>query len=118
MGKPAMHELSLAESMLEMIESAASAQNFSSVRVVWLEIGCMACVEPEALRFCFDAVARDTVAHNARLEIIEIPASASCRECGHVYPCGNLPDACPACGSYQVAVSGASAMRIKELEVI
>ncbi len=113
-----MHELSLAESMLELIESAARTQHFSSVRVVWLEIGCMACVEPEALRFCFDAVARDTVAHNARLELIEIPARATCRECAHVYSCGNLPDACPACGSYQVVLSDASTMRIKELEVI
>jgi hydrogenase nickel incorporation protein HypA/HybF len=113
-----MHELSLAESMLELIESAAITQQFTCVRVVWLEIGCLACVESDALRFCFDAVTRDTVAQGARLEIIEIPASATCRECGNVYSCGNLPDACPACGSYQVAVSGAGAMRLKELEVI
>lgn len=113
-----MHELSLVESMLELIQTAAKEQHFSAVRVVWLEIGCMACVEPEALRFCFDAVARNTVAHNARLEIIEVPGCGTCRDCGNVHPCRNLLDACPACGSYRVEVSSASGMRIKEMDVI
>ncbi len=113
-----MHELSLAESMLELIESAAITQQFTGVRVVWLEIGCLACVEPDALRFCFDAVARDTVAQGARLEIIEVPGCGICSDCASTHPQRNLLDPCPACGSYRVEVSGGSGMRIKELDVI
>ena len=113
-----MHELSLVESMLELIEAAAKAQNFSRVRVVWLEIGCLACVEPDALRFCFDAVTRNTVAQDARLEIVEIPGCGICSDCASTHPQRNLLDPCPACGSYRVEVSGGSGMRVKELDVI
>jgi hydrogenase nickel incorporation protein HypA/HybF len=113
-----MHELSLAESVIQIIEDAALAQNFQRVRVVWLEVGSLAGVEPEALRFCFDAVARDTVAQDARLEIIEAPGSGTCSDCGSVHPMSTLLDACPACGSYSIQVSGGTGMRVKELDVV
>lgn len=113
-----MHELSLAESVIQIIEEAAVAQQFERVRVVWLEIGSMASVEPDALRFCFDAVARDTVAQGARLEIVEVPGTGTCVDCGSVHPMTDLFDACPACGSYAVKASGGTGLRVKELDVI
>ena len=113
-----MHELSLAESMIQIIADAAVAQQFERVHVVWLEVGSMAGVEPDALRFCFDAVARDTVAQDARLEIVEVPGSGSCADCGSVHPVTSLLDACPACGSYAVHITGGSGMRVKELDVM
>lgn len=113
-----MHELSLAESAIQIIEDAALAQQFTSVRVVWLEVGSLAGVEPEALRFCFDAVARDTVAQDARLEIVDVPGAGTCADCGSVHPVGNFLDACPACGGYAVRVTGGTGMRVKELDVV
>jgi hydrogenase nickel incorporation protein HypA/HybF len=113
-----MHELSLAESMMELICSAAVTQKFSCVRVVWLEVGCMAGVEPDALRFCFDAVARGTVAEGARLEIVEIAGSGACADCGSVHPVRGLLDCCPQCGGDAVHVSGGAGMRVKELDVL
>ncbi|WP_141104321.1 hydrogenase maturation nickel metallochaperone HypA, partial [Noviherbaspirillum denitrificans] len=68
-----MHEMSLAESVLQVIEDSARANNFTRVKTVWLEIGALAGVEVEAMRFCFDAVVKDSVADGARLEIIESP---------------------------------------------
>src|SRR5512147_542461 len=63
-----MHEMSLAEGVLQIIEDAAQAQQFGRVTTVWLEIGQLAGVEVEAMRFCFDAVTRDTIADGAKLE--------------------------------------------------
>ena len=63
-----MHEMSLTESIVELIEEGRK-QGFSRVRVVRLEIGALAQVEPEAMRFCFDAVTRGTLAEGARLDI-------------------------------------------------
>lgn len=113
-----MHELSLAESVIRIVEDAALAQRFARVRVVWLEIGSLACVEPAALRFCFEAVARDTVAEAARLEIIEVPGSGRCRACGATHPVASLLDPCPACGAHALQVTGGNGMRVKELDVI
>jgi hydrogenase nickel incorporation protein HypA/HybF len=113
-----MHELSLAESMLELIQRAAVEQQFSAVRVVWLELGSMACVEPEALRFCFESVARDTLAQHARLEWVSIPGRGECPDCGSHHPQAQLLDPCPVCASCRVVVSGGDGMRIKALDVI
>jgi hydrogenase nickel incorporation protein HypA/HybF len=113
-----MHELSLAESVIQIIEHAAITQKFERVRVVWLEVGRMAGVEKDALTFCFDVVSRNTVAQDARLEIVDVPGLGTCSDCGGVHPVNALFDACPACGSYAVQVTGGTVMRVKELDVI
>ncbi|WP_420476325.1 hydrogenase maturation nickel metallochaperone HypA [Noviherbaspirillum sp. ST9] len=113
-----MHELSLAESVIQIIEDAAVAQQFTKVRAVWIEVGSLAGVEPDAMRFCFDAVTRDTLAEGARLEIVEVPGKGTCPECGSVHPVANLIDACPQCGSVAVQVEGGRGLRVKELDVV
>ena len=113
-----MHEMSLAEGVLQLIEDAARDQGFDSVRTVWLEIGQMSSVEPEAMRFCFDAVTRDSIAEGAILEIIDTPGTGWCMACALTVPMQARYDPCPRCGSYQVQATGGTEMRVKELEVV
>lgn len=112
-----MHEMSLAENVLQIIEEAARHQSFVRAKTVWLEIGQLACVEQESLRFCFDVVTRDSIAQQARLEIIEVPGSGWCQFCLHEVSMATLHDECPHCGSYGLKVLSGDALRVKELEV-
>jgi len=112
-----MHEMSLCEGVLQLIEGSAAENNFSRVKSVWLEIGLFAGVEPEAMRFSFDVVTRGTLADGAKLEIIEVPADVWCFTCEKPVEIRQRFDACPACGGYQIQVSGGDEMRVKELEV-
>lgn len=112
-----MHEMSLAESVLQIIEDASRKQGYTRVKTVWLEIGQLACVEQESLRFCFDEVMRDSIAHQARLEIIEIAGQGWCAKCSIEMPISALYEACPNCGSYEIQVTGGDEMRVRELEV-
>ncbi len=112
-----MHEMSLAENMLQIIKDAAHQQGFTRVRTVWLEIGQLACVEQESLRFGFDVVTRGSIAEQARLEIVETAGQGRCEKCELSFPLAALYEACPECGSYDVKVIGGDGMRIKELEV-
>ena len=112
-----MHEMSLAEGVLQVIEDAARANTYTRVRAVWLEIGRLAGVEVEALRFCFDAVTRGSLAEGARLEIVDTPGQGWCMRCSKAIALDALGGACPDCGSYQVQVTGGTDMRVKELEV-
>ncbi|TGD74331.1 hydrogenase maturation nickel metallochaperone HypA [Mangrovimicrobium sediminis] len=112
-----MHEMSLCEGILQVLESNAASQGYRRVKTVWLEIGQLAGVEQAALRFCFDAVTRGTVADSAALEIIDVPAQAWCMPCARQVNIEQRFDACPDCGSYQLQVSGGEEMKIKELEV-
>src|ERR1017187_10473924 len=93
-----MHEMTLAESVLQIVEDAARREGLRRVRAVRLEIGQLSSVEPEAMRFCFDAVARDSVAKGARLEIVTTAGAAWCNECSEPGALPELGAACPRCG--------------------
>ena len=112
-----MHEMALAEGVLQVVENAARDQGFSTVRALRLEIGELAAVEVEALRFCFDAVARNTLAEGARLEIVATTGRGRCLQCHQEVPLRTRFDACPLCGDYRVEVTAGAEMRVKELEV-
>lgn len=112
-----MHEMSLAEGIVQLVEDAAGADGCGRVKAVWLEIGQLASVEKDALRFCFDAVTVGTRAQGARLEIIEMPGRGLCMKCTGNFALSSLYEACPLCGSYRIQVTEGTQMRVKELEV-
>jgi hydrogenase nickel incorporation protein HypA/HybF len=118
MEKRQMHEMSLAEGIIQVIEEQACQQNYHKVNAIWLEIGPLAAVEKESLRFCFDLVSRHTLAAGARLEIIELPGQAWCLGCSQTVAVSQRYDACPQCGSYQLQVTAGDELRIRELEVV
>ena len=109
--------MSLCEGVLEVLEDNARKQHYARVRTVWLEIGRFAGVEADAMRFCFDAVCRGTLAEGATLEIIELPGRAWCMQCGETVALDQRYDPCPHCGGYQLQPTGGDELRIKELEV-
>ncbi|KAB2857449.1 MAG: hydrogenase maturation nickel metallochaperone HypA [Bauldia sp.] len=112
-----MHEMSLCESLVQIIEQEARKQAFTRVTAVWLEIGPFAGAEPEAMRFCFDAVSRGTLAEAARFEIVPTAGKAFCFACGEDVAVAERFAACPLCGGHQLQITGGEELRIKELEV-
>jgi hydrogenase nickel incorporation protein HypA/HybF len=112
-----MHEMSLAESVLEIIENSAAQHGCAKVHTVWLEIGQLAGVEVEAMRFCFDAVTRGSIAAGAVLEIVETPGQGWCPTCQTAVPLATRYDPCPLCGGFGIGIMGGTEMRVKELEM-
>lgn len=112
-----MHEMSLAEGIVQLIEDASRREGFKRVSAVFVEIGRLSSVEPEALAFCFGSATLGSVAEGARLEIIDIPGQGLCLQCGAEMEVENLYDPCPKCGGYGINVTGGTEMRVKELEV-
>lgn len=112
-----MHEMSLAEGVLQLVEDTARREQAQRVKLVVLEIGQLSSVEPEALRFCFDAVTHGGMAAGAALEIVSVPGTGWCLPCGESVPMSELYGACPQCGSHQVQPTGGTEMRVKEIEI-
>ena len=113
-----MHEMSLAEGLLQLVEDTARRENAQRVNLVVLEIGRLSSVEPEALKFCFEAVAHDSIAQGAALEIIAVPGAGWCMLCAETVPLQERYGACPKCGNYQVEATGGTEMRVKEIEIV
>ncbi len=112
-----MHEMSLAESLREIVLDNAGANGAQRVRTVRLEIGALSLVEPDAMRFAFDVVMRGSIAADAQLLIVITPGVAWCMPCSASVAIAQRGDACPHCGSHQLQVSGGDRMRVLDLEV-
>lgn len=115
--RQAMHEMALTESIVEIVAEEARRRRVARVRVVRLEIGVMAPVEPESLRFCFDAASRGTVAEGATLDILRLEGEGRCLDCGETAPLDGRFGPCPACGGPRVEMTSGDQLRIRELEV-
>lgn len=113
-----MHEMSLCEGVVQVIEDEARRHGFTRVRAVRLAIGRFAGVETAALRFGFDVVARGTVAEGARLDIDEMPGRAICFSCGETVDIPDRLAPCPLCGGTRLLATGGDDMTIKDLEVV
>jgi hydrogenase nickel incorporation protein HypA/HybF len=110
-----MHELAIAESIVEAV-----GEHVGDARVtrVVLEVGALACVEPDAIRFCFSACAQGTAADGAALEIVEVPARARCRTCGAAeVPVDPRIPLCE-CGSADLDLVDGGQLRVRAVEVI
>lgn len=112
-----MHEMSLAEGVLQVIEDSARSNGFTQVKTVWLEIGELSGADVEAMRFCFDAMVKGTLAEGARLEIVATEGQGHCLACGQTVHIQLRYDPCPLCGGYPVEPTGGLEMKVKELEV-
>lgn len=113
-----MHEMSLCEGILQVLEDAGRAQGFQKINRVRLEIGRFAGVEPDALRFGFDVVMKGSLADGAALDIIDVPGKAFCFDCAETVEINDRLAPCPNCGGAKLSPTGGDEMKIKDLEVI
>lgn len=112
-----MHEMSLAGSVLRIVEAAAGRENARRIRRVTLEIGRLAAIEPRALAFALELASRDTLAEGAHFELIEIGGSGRCGSCGHEAPMTTGYERCPQCGEGPLRIVRGDEMRVRDIEV-
>ena len=113
-----MHEISLCENIREIIQEQAAESGFTRVNRVWLEVGPLSCVEPDALRFGFDVVMRGSVAEGAEVNITTPTAKARCLACGRTETITQRYDPCPACGEGPMEMIQGDELKISKLEVV
>jgi hydrogenase nickel incorporation protein HypA/HybF len=112
-----MHEVSLIENIIDLVRAERRKQAFNRVRTIRLTVGALGHAEPDALRFCFDAVTRGTIADGAALEIEIIPGAGWCAVCQQTVPLAERFAACPDCGDGPVRMTAGDELRLAELEV-
>jgi hydrogenase nickel incorporation protein HypA/HybF len=111
-----MHEVSIVEGLIGIIEDTAATNKISKVSQVSLRIGTMRQVVPDALEFAFEIVGKGTVAEGAAIKIEEIPTRARCRECATEFPVEDFCFVCTSCGSGDVEVIEGKELYIDSLE--
>ncbi len=112
-----MHELSIAQGLMTDILSEMKNHQVERVCKVGLSVGRLSGVVPDALRFCFEAITRETPLEGTELDIDWSNPSASCCDCGHVFPVESLICTCPICDSPSLTVEGGRDLTMTCLEV-
>jgi hydrogenase nickel incorporation protein HypA/HybF len=112
-----VHELSLAGSILRLVEEAQQRERFARVARLTVEAGALAGVEADALRFALGALAPGTVLDGAALEVDEVPGRARCPDCGATVAVASRLDACSGCGGTRLQPVAGTALRVRELVV-
>lgn len=92
-----MHEVLLMEEAVRLATEAARKAGATRVTGLKLRIGTLASVAPEAMRFAWDVVTDNTMAHGARLEIEIVAATGWCAACQAEYVCTDFLNECPRC---------------------
>jgi hydrogenase nickel incorporation protein HypA/HybF len=108
-----MHELGITQNIIAIVSENAQGQK---VKRVLLEVGKLSAIMPDAIKFCFDICAKDTIVEGALLEIIEIPGMAKCRQCDSIIHLEKPFGICQ-CGSVQLELITGEELNIKEIEV-
>jgi len=112
-----MHEMSIAESLVDLIEDEARKDRFGRVKRIGIKLGALGHVESAALAFCFDVVSRGTVAEGALLEVHVVPGTGWCPRCRCSVAIAQRYDLCPSCGRSHVEMATGDELRLTELEV-
>ena len=114
-----MHELSLAQSLLEIALDHAEKHNAVRIERLVVSFGRISCIEPVALETAFYAMARGTTAEKAVLSFNVSPVVVSCLTCEKESTLdyqGIL--SCPSCGDQTViVVGGTEDLELIEMEV-
>lgn len=109
-----MHELSIAESVVEIASRHARGRR---VRRVEMKVGHLRQVVPAALEFGFELVSRGTPVEGAELAIEGVPAAGDCRVCGRRSVMGSLPLRCAGCGAIDVELVAGEELQVELLEL-
>jgi hydrogenase nickel incorporation protein HypA/HybF len=113
-----MHEMALAESIVDLVREQARRDMFARVQTIRLSIGRLSHVEPRALEFGFEVVARGTIADGAALVIERPEGEAWCTDCNGTVKVAGYGDPCPGCGGHKWIVTRGDEMRVVDLEVL
>jgi hydrogenase nickel incorporation protein HypA/HybF len=110
-----MHELSIAQNILEIVRAQIKKDDLVNVRSVKLRVGAISGVVPHSLTFSFDALVADTALRNARLEIEFIPFVIKCSDCSEQSDVDYGIALCPSCGSGNTTIISGNELDISEI---
>ncbi|MBW1982685.1 MAG: hydrogenase maturation nickel metallochaperone HypA [Deltaproteobacteria bacterium] len=111
-----MHEMAIAQNLLDIVIQEGSAHGVSRVLSLSLKVGELSTVVPESLIFCFELLSKGTLAEGARLDIEKVPTICRCRECDHEFSVTDLLFSCPKCGSGKVELQSGRELTLESFE--
>ncbi|MFW6139257.1 MAG: hydrogenase maturation nickel metallochaperone HypA [Spirochaetota bacterium] len=109
-----MHELSIAQQILDIIIPRAQKEGIQKITQVNLRVGELSSIVPHSLRFSFEVLSEGKMAQGATINIETVEPCFSCSRCGRKLPRNDQK--CSFCGSEEIRITGGSEMEILSFE--
>jgi len=98
---------------LAQAEAHARQRGCTAIHALWLRVGALSGVVPEALEFAFEALKPRTLAAGATLRIERVEARALCPACRREFTLEDAVFPCPDCGGWESTL-----LRGRELDLV
>ncbi len=112
-----MHELSIAQSILETVREHVPSEDLRYVSQVKLRVGSLSGVVPESLDFSFRAITAETPLKETQLEIQRMPFIVQCSVCSQTSSNDVGIVLCESCGSSNVHIVSGLELDVAEIEM-
>ena len=113
----AMHELSIAKSVLEGVRAELAQRPGARLQKVGLRVGELSGVNADALSFSFEVLVKGTDLEPVTLEIESGPRLQRCPECNNEFTVENDDLACSNCGASRTECVGGQELEFTYLEL-
>jgi len=110
-----MHEFSLAQNILEIVDETLKKNGVSHASEVQLEVGTLSGVEIPALEMALESLKPNSVIETTEIKLIITKAKAVCRNCKKEYYPEDLFSPCPKCSSYAPDIISGKELLVKSI---
>jgi hydrogenase nickel incorporation protein HypA/HybF len=112
-----MHELSVAQGILDLVQHHVPEDQARDVREVTVRIGALSGIVADSLEFCFSAIVAGTPYDGASLAIERVPTRATCNGCSREFGIEELVFRCPHCGGPSIRVVSGDELQVTSVEL-
>lgn len=112
-----MHEMSIAQSIVDLAEEQTRNRGSLAVEELELEIGRLAGVELQTFDFALESAVKGSMLEHATIVRHIIDGEGQCADCGHIFPLEALFASCPVCASYFVKIIKGKELRVKSIVI-
>ncbi len=112
-----MHELSIAQAIVEVADSEARKVGAARVARVVVDVGGLSGIVADSLEFCFPMACKGTLVEGAKLCIEPIEARGWCDTCDQEFAMRDLLDTCSRCGGFANAIRAGQELAVRTIDV-
>ena len=110
-----MHEVSVAESLIETITKEAKKINATPTAAV-ISCGQLNPINDDVMQFAFEVATKDTLCDGMTISVKHMPWGGLCRDCKHEFEFDIYSPKCPKCNSDKFDLKEDAPLLLEEIE--
>jgi hydrogenase nickel incorporation protein HypA/HybF len=108
-----MHEFGLVEGIIDTVSRRAGDRPVARVKV---RIGALHLAADGPMQQAFAMVAAGTIVDGATLELVQMPVTSTCRDCGRAEAGDEMVLMCPGCDGTLMVYAGGDELLLESIE--